>query len=109
MTIQEIQKLIMDQAKEKGWGIKASDINFAEKIALLHQEISEVLEAYRQKRMTGRHSVKEELADALARLLQLAAIYDIDLEKELLEKIKINQNRDWSDDQLYIDKRAGKN
>ncbi len=104
MDIKQLQTIILDLAKEKGWGTKPEEIIFAEKIALIHSELSEALEAYRKGQMDGRHGVAEELADVLMRTLQLAGIYNIDLEKELLKKIDIDKNRDWDNDQLYIDR-----
>ena len=104
MTIQELQKLIMAQAKEKGWGTTPDEIIFGEKLALVHQELSEALGAYRKGQMDGDDGVRAELADAVMRILQLAGIYGIDIEKHIVRKLEINKNRDWSTDQLYIDR-----
>lgn len=104
MELKDLQNKVEELAKAKDWGTKPDDIIFAEKIALLHAEVSEVLEAYRQSNMKDRHGVEEELGDVLMRLLHLAIIYDVDLEKQVLNKIEINQTRDWSTDQLYIDR-----
>ncbi len=104
MTLQELQKLVLEQAKEKDWGTKPDEIIFGEKLALLHGEISEALAAYRKGKMTGDESVTEELGDVIMRTLQLAGIYSIDLEKQILKKLEKNKGRDWSKDQLYIDR-----
>ena len=104
MDIKQLQTIILDLAKEKGWGTKPEEIIFAEKIALVHSELSEALEAYRKGQMDGRHGVAEELADVLMRTLQLAGIYNIDLERELLNKIELNKLRGWNNDQLYKDR-----
>jgi len=77
----------LDLAQEKNWGTKPDEIIFGEKLALLHAEISEVLEAYRKGKMKGRDSVAEELGDVVLRALHLAGIFDIDLEKEIGAKI----------------------
>lgn len=100
----------MALAEEKDWGTKPDEVIFAEKLALLHQEVSETLEAYREGRMDGEHGVPEELADAIMRILHIAGIYEIDLEAAMQKKLDKNQGRDWSNDQLYIDrdKRAKK-
>ncbi len=95
MDIKELQRLIMDQAKEKGFGVKPNDINVGEKIALVHSEISEAFEAYRHKDMDGDHGFKRELGDAVQRILHLCGIFDIDIEKEILIKLKSNKNRRW--------------
>jgi hypothetical protein len=45
--MKKLVDIIMQQAKEKGFGTKPEEINVAEKIALIHSEISEAFEAYR--------------------------------------------------------------
>ncbi|MFA6467157.1 MAG: hypothetical protein WCV71_04845 [Patescibacteria group bacterium] len=104
MTLQELQNLILQQAKDKDWGVIPQDIIFAEKLALIHQELSEALAAYRGGQMTGKDGVAEELADVVMRVMHLAGIYSFDLESEILKKIEVNKTRDWSKDQLYIDR-----
>jgi len=104
MELKDIQKKILDMAKEKGWGTKPEEIIFAEKIALLHSEVSETLEAYRHSNMAGSDGVAEELADVMMRTLQLAGIYNIDLEQEIEKKLIEDSTRDWSQDQLYKDR-----
>ncbi len=86
----------MKQAKEKGFGINMRDINVGEKIALIHSEISEAFEAYRHKNINGKDGFKEELGDAIQRILHLAGMFDIDLEKEIVKKIKTNKKRTWN-------------
>lgn len=46
LTLKQLTDLIMTQAKEKGFGIKPEEIDIPEKIALIHSEVSEALEAY---------------------------------------------------------------
>ena len=100
MDIKELQKLIMDQAREKGFGVKLNDINVGEKIALVHSEISEAFEAYRHKDMDGDHGFKRELGDAVQRILHLCGIFDIDIEKEILIKLKSNKSRKWDKENM---------
>ena len=38
-----------------------------------------------------------ELADVALYLLQLASISDIDLEEAILQKLAVNQHREWPD------------
>jgi len=95
MNIKELQKEIMAQAKAKGFGIKPKDINVAEKIALIHGEVSEAFEAFRHKKINGKDGFKEELGDALQRILHLSGVFKIDLEKEILKKINFNKKRKW--------------
>ncbi|MBI2023944.1 hypothetical protein HYT00_00915 [Candidatus Giovannonibacteria bacterium] len=85
----------MEQAKEKGFGIKPEDINVGEKIALIHTEISEAYEAYRHKNIEGKDGFNEELGDVIQRILHLCGIFNIDIEKEILKKIEYNKGREW--------------
>jgi NTP pyrophosphatase (non-canonical NTP hydrolase) len=95
LTIQELTELIMRQAEEKGFGIKPEDINVGEKIALIHSELSEAYVAYRKKDMDGKDGFRQELGDVIQRVLHLAGIFDVDIEKEILKKLEINKDRKW--------------
>ncbi|MFA6098978.1 MAG: MazG-like family protein [Patescibacteria group bacterium] len=105
MEINKLQKTLRDLAEKKNWGNSPAEINFAEKIALLHAEVSEALEAYRKGNFQGKDGVGEELADILIRTIHLASIYGLDLEREINKKLKINSERSWDNDQLHIDKK----
>ena len=60
--------------------------NTGEKIALMHSELSEALEAAREGNWAGRNGVAEELADTIIRILDFAAYHDIDLGVAILQK-----------------------
>ena len=94
-TMQELTSLILEQAKQKGFGSSPEDINVAEKMALIHSEVSEAYEAHRHNNIDGKDGFKEELADIVTRVLHLCGIFDIDLEKEILKKLDNNKGRDW--------------
>ncbi len=105
LTIKELQNRVMKQAKEHGFGTQPEEINVGEKIALIHSEVSEGFEAYRNKNIHDIHGLGEELGDVVQRVLHLCGILDIDLEKEILKKLEINKDRknssthkewDWS-------------
>jgi len=100
MNLKEITDLITKQAKTKGFGTKPDEINVAEKIALIHTEISEAYEAYRHKNIDGKDGFKEELGDVVIRVLHLCGVFDIDLEKEILQKMESNENREWDWDKM---------
>ncbi len=94
-TIQELTTLVMEQAKAKGLGTKPEEVNVAEKILLIHSEVSEAYEAYRKKDMNGPHGFAAELGDALQRILHLSGIFNIDIEVAATKKISENYSRDW--------------
>lgn len=95
LTMREMTELIMAQAKAKGFGVKPEEINVPEKIALIHSEVTEAYEAYRNKKLDGHLGFREELGDIVQRVLHLAGIFEIDIEKEILRKLRINKGRTW--------------
>jgi len=100
MTIKQLTDLIMEQAKQKGFGIKPDEINVAEKIALIHSEISEAFESYRHKNIAGKDGFTEELGDAIQRILHLCGVFNIDVEKSIIQKIESNKGREWDWDKM---------
>ncbi len=100
LSLEQITDEIMQQAKEKGFGTKPEDINVAEKIALIHSEISEAFEAYRHQNMDSKDGFEEELGDAVQRILHLCGIFNIDIEKSILKKIESNKTREWNWDKM---------
>jgi NTP pyrophosphatase (non-canonical NTP hydrolase) len=95
LTLKDLTRLIMQQAREKGFGTKPKEVNVPEKIALIHSEISEAYEAYRHKKIEGKNGFKEEMGDAVQRILHLAGILGVDIEKEIIKKIQKNKKRKW--------------
>ena len=57
--------------------------------SLMYGEVAEAFEAWRKRK----DDVGEELADVLIYLMGLAEILNVDLEKELLRKMEINEKR----------------
>lgn len=94
-NLEQLTGMVMKIAADKKFGVKPEEINTLEKFALIHSEVSEAMEAYRQKNLDGKDGLAEELADAVIRILHLAGIYKIDLEKEILKKLETDKGREW--------------
>jgi len=84
LLVEEAHQYALDQGF---WG--ASD-NIGEKLALIHSEVSEALEAYREDKPLG-----EELADVMIRVADLAGWLGIDLERAINEKMAFNATRPY--------------
>lgn len=95
ITLKYLTELVMLQARDKGFGTKPDEINLPEKMALIHTEIAEAFEAYRKDNMDGKDGFAEELGDTVMRILHLAGIYGIDLEAEMIKKLRKNLDRKW--------------
>jgi len=95
MEIKQLTDIIMEQAKQKGFGTKPEDINVAEKIALIHSEVSEAFEAYRHQNIDGKDGFKEELGDIIQRVLHLCGVLNIDIEQAIMKKVDFNKDRNW--------------
>lgn len=70
----------------------------AEKLALIHSEISEAMEGARKNLMDDklphRKMIEVELADALIRILDLAGALHLDLAGAIQEKLAFNKTRE---------------
>jgi len=69
-------------------------VNIAEKLCLIHSEVSEAMEADRARDpVSSKTDVGEELADIVIRVLDLAEYLEIDLEAEVEKKHEVNKTR----------------
>lgn len=102
-TISDLVNECYETSKSHGWW--EGNQNFPEKLALIHSEVSETLEEYRNGRairevyrMVGiekPEGVPVELADVLIRVFDLCGYYGIDIEKAMQEKMAYNKNRPY--------------
>ena len=85
-------------------GFWEKDRNFGEVIALMHCELSEAFEEYRNGRGINETYYEEgqkpcgiplELADVIIRIFDFCGGNDIDLEKIMIEKMKYNETRPY--------------
>lgn len=92
-------------AASKGWHDSEVDVDFGTRIALIHSELSEALEEYRdgcdynevyyKDGKEKPEGIPVELADILIRILDLCGKYDIDIQKAVKIKMKYNKTRPY--------------
>lgn len=86
-------------AKEKGW-YDGGDVNVPVKLCLVHSEVSEALECFRNKEPYLHYAengkpegIASELADVIIRVCDLAAAMGIDLDEAVDIKMAFNKTR----------------
>jgi len=95
-SLRALQEKVEEISKRKGW----DTISPQDKFLLLTEEVGEVAKAmrkelnlYGERDEASKAELAAELADVLSYVLDLANIFEIDLEDALLEKLKVNEKR----------------
>jgi len=91
------KKVYKNAVKHGFWDEEPND---AERIALMHAELSEALEALRDGNPSSNKimlysSLEEELADVVIRIMDYAFGNDLDIAGAIIAKIEYNKSREY--------------
>ncbi|MCK5538126.1 MAG: hypothetical protein KAI79_14970 [Bacteroidales bacterium] len=99
-TLAEYQTYIKSICEERGW----TKNSYTELFLLFSEEVGELAKAMRNYHQLYSETIKsdaqpaleEEFADVFSYLLDLANLFNIDLETAFRKKEKINEKRVWN-------------
>lgn len=90
-SLQELKMIIDNFNKERDWDKFHTPCNLSKSIAI---EASELLECFQWSDTEySLEKVKEELADVVNYVIQLASVLDLDIKEIVLNKIKKNEEK----------------
>lgn len=102
----QVSKHIYNDNLDRGfWEGGPEAHNVGEKIALMHSELSEALEAHRKDLMDDKlpqhKGLDVELADCAIRILDFCGAYNIDIGLMIIDKLAYNKTRPYKHGKAY--------
>ncbi len=98
-SLLEYQQFIRDICKQRGWDNRSA----LEKMLFLTEEVGELAKEVRKqagvygyKKPESNHEIAAELVDVLNYVIDLANMYNVNLEQAFQEKWQHNASRTWS-------------
>ncbi len=85
-------------SKSRGWTVNTSTEGIASKIALMHSELSEALEALRHGDPPSDHipsysGMEEKFADVIIRIMHVSHVLGLKVPAALIEKLTYNSTK----------------